>query len=158
MAESMMRWREEMVLDHGSLDTDHRRQHALITRFIRLPGEESDRARALDLLRELRELSVRHFEREERVQIYLRYPLLTEHRAQHQRLRALLDDIIGQVDALESPFTFAYTKEKANELLQFWFLDHFAKADLPLKAHIAKFAARQASAMRESQHGTSPRM
>lgn len=135
-------WRDEMVLDNGGLDTDHRLQHELIRQFVDLPGDEAKRDHALALLEELRTVSSRHFLREERVQASIRYPHMEEHRAQHRRLAGLLDDIIGQVEARESAFTFGYTKRKADELLQFWFFDHFAKADLRLKSHLAKFAVR----------------
>lgn len=135
-------WRDEMVLDHGGLDTDHRLQHELIRRFIALPAEEAERDRALEVLEELRAVSSRHFLREERIQASIRYPHLAEHQAQHRRLADLLDEIVDQVEARESVFTFAYTKSKADELLQFWFFDHFAKADLKLKPHLAKFAVR----------------
>lgn len=136
-------WRSgRMALDNGGLDADHRTQHELIRRFVQLPGDESERRQALAVLNELRRVSIRHFLREEQVQASIRYPLLEEHRAQHRRLAALLDDIIGQVDADESAFEYGYVKGKADELLQFWFLDHFAKADLPMKTHLAKFAVR----------------
>jgi hemerythrin-like metal-binding domain len=133
-------WRDEMVLDKGGLDADHRLQHELIRRFVALSGEESDRDPALKVLEELRTVSARHFQREERIQASIRYPHLEEHKAQHRRLAALLDDIIDQVDAPESAFSYGYVKSKADELLQFWFFDHFAKADLRLKPHLAKFA------------------
>ena len=138
----MLDWREEMVLDHGGLDTDHREQHELIRRFVNLPGEETERDRALRVLENLRAVSTRHFAREERVQASIKYPHLAEHRAQHRRLAELLDEIIEQVEARESVFAFGYTKSKADELLQFWFFDHFAKADLRLKSHLAKFGVR----------------
>ncbi|MBP2294895.1 bacteriohemerythrin [Azospirillum rugosum] len=135
-------WRDEMVLDNGGLDTDHRLQHELIRQFVDLPGEEAKRDHALALLEELRNVSSRHFLREERIQASIRYPQIEEHRAQHRRLAGLLDEIIDQVEARESVFTYAYTKSKADELLQFWFFDHFAKADMRLKPHLAKFAVR----------------
>ncbi len=138
----MLEWREEMILDNGGIDADHRRQHDLIRRFVTLPGEEEQRAQALAVMEELRDLSARHFMREERVQASIRYPHLAEHRAQHRRLSELLDAITQQVEARQSVFTFAYTKSKADELLQFWYFDHFAKADLRLKAHLAKLAVR----------------
>lgn len=138
----LLDWRDEMVLDHGGLDTDHRDQHELIRRFVDLPGEEEQRDEALTILEELRTVSTRHFAREERVQASIKYPHLAEHRAQHLRLAEILGEIIMQVEARESAFTFAYTKSKADELLQFWFFDHFAKADLRLKTHLAKFGVR----------------
>ncbi|MBP2311213.1 bacteriohemerythrin [Azospirillum soli] len=138
----LLDWRDEMVLDHGGLDTDHRDQHDLIRRFVDLPGEEEQRDEALSILEELRTVSTRHFAREERVLASIKYPHLAEHRAQHRRLAEILGEIIMQVEARESAFTFAYTKSKADELLQFWFFDHFAKADLRLKTHLAKFGVR----------------
>jgi len=135
-------WREEMNIDHGGLDADHREQHQLIRRFVETPGAEEERDQVAGLLHELRRHSVRHFAREERVQASIEYPHVNEHRAQHQRLLELLDELIDQVEAPEGPFTFRYVKSKADEVLQFWFLDHFAKADLKLRNHMAKYVVR----------------
>ncbi len=137
----MLEWRDEMVIDHGVLDDDHRQLHELIRRFLALPGEDEQRARAVALLNRLRTLTILHFEREEKVQMAIRYPLLTEHRDEHRRLMTALNDIIAQVDARESAFAFGYAKGQADQLLPFWFMGHFAKADMPLKLHIAKVPA-----------------
>ncbi len=135
-------WREEMNIDHGGLDADHHEQHALIRRFVETAGTEEQRDDALDTLYTLRRKTIRHFAREEQVQASIRFPHMAEHRAQHARLIGLLDDLIAQVDARESAFDFAYVKSKADEVLQFWFLDHFAKADLKLRRYLTKCAPR----------------
>lgn len=137
----MLDWRDEMVIDHGGLDDDHRQLHQLIRRFLALPGEEDQRARAVALLARLRALSLMHFEREEKVQAAIRYPFLAEHAAQHRHMLDVLNEIIAQVDAPESAFAFGYVKSKADQLLPHWFMHHLAKADLPLRLHIAKVPA-----------------
>lgn len=137
----MLEWRDEMFIDHGGLDDDHRQLHELIRRFLALPGEDDQRARAVALLERLRTLTLRHFEREEKVQAAIHYPLLAEHRDEHRRMMVVLNEIIAQVDARESAFAFGYAKGQADQLLPFWFMSHLAKADMPLKQHIAKLPA-----------------
>ncbi|MFD1625795.1 bacteriohemerythrin [Azospirillum griseum] len=134
----MQDWNSDMVIDHGVLDEDHHRTHELIRRFLALPAEDDQRLRAIALLERLRDLSIQHFMREEKVQIAIRYPLLNEHRAQHRRMIVLLGEIIEQVEARESVFPFGYIKTQTDQLLPHWFLEHFTRADLPLKLHIAK--------------------
>jgi hemerythrin-like metal-binding protein len=134
----MLEWRDAMAIDRGALDNDHHRLHELIRHFLALPAEDDQRLRAAALLERMRDLAFRHFEREEKVQAAVRYPRLAEHRMQHRRLIVLLGDIIAQVEARESAFAFGYAKGKADQLLPFWFMDHFVKDDLPLKQHIAK--------------------
>lgn len=134
----MLEWRGTMALDNGGLDRDHQEQVVLIRRFLAIPAEEESRARASAVLEDLRDHSRRHFLREEKVQAAIGYPHLAEHRAQHRRLSVLLDEIMEQVQAGESAFAFGYVKQKADQLLPFWFLDHFAKADLRMRVHIAK--------------------
>lgn len=131
-------WREEMNIDHGGLDADHHEQHDLIRRFVATGESEEQRDAAIDVLHELRRQTVRHFAREERVQASVRFPHIAEHQAQHVRLLELLDELIEQVEARESAFEFAYVKRKADEVLQFWFLDHFAKADLKLRNYLSR--------------------
>lgn len=135
-------WRDEMNIDHGALDADHHEQHDLIRRFVATPATDESREAALSILYELRRHTERHFVREERVQASVHYPHLAEHQAQHARLLALLDELIGQVDAHDSVFEFGYVKRKADEVLQFWFLDHFAKADLKLRTYVGRAIPR----------------
>lgn len=134
----MFDWREGMALDHGPLDEDHQRQMALIRRFLSLGPAEENRRKAYAVLENLRDVTLRHFAIEERLQAAIQYPHIVEHKAQHRRLAAMLNELIEQVEAQESAFAFAYVKTKADENLQYWFLEHFAKADLRLKAHLAK--------------------
>lgn len=135
----MIEWRESLEIDHGGLDRDHREQHDLIRRFIETPATDEGMTVALRLLRTLRRVSERHFIREERVQAAVDYPGRLEHRAQHRRLLEMLDEITGQMDQAASLFDSAYRKTHANGLLEFWFLDHFARADIGLRRHLARF-------------------
>ncbi|WP_343055034.1 hemerythrin family protein [Azospirillum oleiclasticum] len=136
-------WRAEMNIDGNILDKDHRAQHDLIRRFVNLPTDDLWRDDAMKFLMELRAVSERHFLHEEMIMDRIRYPQLSEHRAQHKRLIESLDDIIGQMDSAGpgSPFTFGYVKNKSDELLAFWFLDHFVKADLRIKPFLEKAKA-----------------
>lgn len=137
-------WRNEMNIDGSGLDKDHRAQHDLIRRFVNLPTDDLWRDDAMALLHELRSVSERHFIREEVVMSRIRYPQLAEHKAQHKRLMESLDDIIGQVDSagIGSPFTFGYVKNKSDDLLVFWFLDHFVKSDMRIKPYLPKLTAK----------------
>lgn len=137
-------WRDEMNIDGKILDKDHRAQHDLIRRFVNLPTDDLWRDDALKLLADLRSVSERHFLREELVMDRIRFPHLADHKAQHKRLMEMLDDIIGQVDSAGagSPFTFGYVKNKSDELLVFWFLDHFIKSDMRIKPYLAKAMAK----------------
>lgn len=139
----MIAWREGLAIDHGGLDRDHRDQHELIRRFIETPATDDGLPLAIRLLRLLRRVSERHFIREERVQAAVDYPGRTEHRAQHRRLLEMLDDITGQMDQTSSLFDFAYRKSHANGLLEFWFFDHFARADVGLRRYMARLSLSQ---------------
>lgn len=135
----MIEWCEALAIDHGGLDRDHREQHDLIRRFIETPATDEGLAAALRLLRALRRSSERHFIREERVHAAVEYPGRAEHRAQHRRLLELLDDITEQIGQTASLFDFAYRKSHANGLLEFWFFDHFARADVGLRQHLVRY-------------------
>ncbi|MGQ9371419.1 bacteriohemerythrin [Azospirillum sp. A39] len=141
----VMEWQESMCIDHGGLDADHRQQHELIRRFVAAPPLEEERDLALGCLHALRKVTLRHFTREEAVQRAIGYPDAREHAEQHRRLVGLLDDIIDQLERGDSPFQYGYLKGKTDEILQFWFFDHFAKADLKLRRHVERFQARSAS-------------
>ncbi|WP_169732792.1 bacteriohemerythrin [Azospirillum halopraeferens] len=134
----MIGWHEKMCIDHGGLDADHREQHELIRRFVAAPPLDEERDPALSYLYALRIASKRHFAREEAVHRAVRYPEAREHADQHRRLLAMLDDIIQQIEQRDSPFQYGYLKGKADEVLQFWFLDHLARDDLKLKKYVLR--------------------
>lgn len=150
----MIEWRDELAIDHGGLDADHQEQHALIRRFIGTPSHDGARPTPISLLKALRAVSVRHFIREERVQAVVNYPAIIEHQAQHRRLLELLDDIAEQLDQTTSLFDYAYRKAHADGLLEFWFFDHFAKADLGLRRHLALHPLPRAPQSMHSPQGS----
>lgn len=135
-------WRQDWNMGQPDNDEDHRRQYEAVRRFINLPTDDIWRDDASKILRGLREVSRSHFAREEKLAQAVRYPQLEEHKDQHRRLLVMLDEIISQVEQDNSLFPFAYVKDRADRLLQFWFLDHFAKSDMPLKPYIDKVLAR----------------
>mgnify|MGYP000879932484 CR=1 FL=1 len=138
----VIEWQEKMCIDHGGLDADHREQHELIRRFVAAPPLEEERDLALGHLYALRKSSVRHFAREEAVQKAVGFPERREHAEQHRRLLDMLNDLIQQIEQRDSPFQYGYLKGKTDEVLQFWFFDHFAKADLKLRRYVDRFPTR----------------
>lgn len=138
-------WRPEWDLGQPEIDNDHHRQYNLVQRFINLPTDDIWRDDASRLLRELKELTVTHFAREERLLQAIRYPTVQEHKDQHRRLLVMLDEMVSQVDQENALFPFSYIKDRADRLLQFWFLEHFAKSDLPMKPYIARVLAKRSA-------------
>lgn len=135
-------WRPEWNLGQPGIDDDHRAQFDLVRKFINLPTDDLWRDDGAKILKELRELSVSHFAREEKVQRAIRFPGAADHHDQHVRLLTMLDEMINQVDQENALFPFSYIKDRADRLLQFWFLEHFAKSDMLMKPHIAKVLAK----------------
>lgn len=135
-------WRHEWNLGQPGIDEDHRATYALVQKFINLPTDDLWRDDGAMLLKQLRSLSIEHFAREEKVQKAIRFPGAVDHHDQHVRLLAMLDEMISQVDQENALFPFSYVKDRADRLLQFWFLEHFAKSDAQMKPYIAKVLAR----------------
>lgn len=135
-------WKPEWNIGQPGVDEDHQRQYTLMRKFINLPTDDIWRDDAAKILKDLRTLSVSHFAREEKLQKAIRYPNLAEHHDQHVRLLAMLDEMIGQIDQDNALFSFSYVKDRSDRLLQFWFLEHFAKSDMQLKVYVAKVLAR----------------
>jgi hemerythrin len=135
-------WRAEWNLGQPGIDEDHRNQYALVQKFINLPTDDIWRDDAGQMLKQLRDLTGAHCEREEKVMRAIRYPNLAEHQDQHKRLATMLEEMINQVEQENPLFPFAYVKERADRLLQFWFLEHFAKSDMLIKPYIARAMSR----------------
>lgn len=134
-----IRWREEMAVDHGVIDDDHRHLIDLINRFRHPDASGSGFADAVDVLNALKFYADTHFSREERLQRLADYPVAPAHRAQHRELMATLEEIIARARSITAGSAPEIVDELGT-LLRHWLLDHMIMEDLRMKpyAHLMK--------------------
>lgn len=148
-----IKWRDEMEIDHGMIDEDHKTLIAIINKFLDTSHDDMTRSRrALD---ELGHYAAVHFAREEALQRAVLFPESAAHRRQHQGLVRQLLAIRGEFEQLTAQATqgasdpaakaanSASTKARIGKLLQQWLFDHIV-SDFRMRP-FAKAIAAQAS-------------
>lgn len=125
---SYFEWAEDMVIDHGPIDADHRQLIALVNRLHSATSQGEGRLVVGQILDELLAYTLEHFEREERLMASLKFPRFDEHREAHRRL-------LGSVQALlqaqaDSRIT---TAARVSLLLRDWLSLHIRREDRALR-------------------------
>jgi hemerythrin len=158
-------WRDEMGIDGGVMDADHKCLIALVN--------EVDTAHpALTLQRELQVIIAKlttyaqvHFEREERWQVSAAFLFAAVHRKHHIKFGHDLEAISTLFRKGRSLQQMVALQAHISEVLHVWIFDHIVKADGVMKPYAdrirrnAKGAAALAEAVRLSallisQHNT----
>ena len=133
-------WRDQMSVANHLIDMDHRLlicKINMIELALQVPGEELANLKlALD---QLEDYTVKHFEREERLQVAINYPSWGDHKNLHQSLVERLQEIKAQVLEDEDSSRLATEAPRITELLRDWLLVHVLKEDMKLKPYLAKF-------------------
>jgi hemerythrin-like metal-binding protein len=147
---SRIRWRDEMVIDRGLIDDDHRHLIDIINRLrVRGPRERAGLADAIDVLHALKFYAETHFAREERLQRLVRYPESELQHDEHQRLVRTLDAITAKTLSADAADASDVLQE-LNTFLRHWLLDHIIRLDLRMKpyAHLMKREAAELPELR----------
>src|SRR5450432_1139107 len=94
----LFQWSDEMSIGVESIDDDHRRLIAIISRFHELA--DGGRIGAMrDTLADLRHYATGHFAREEELQRKAGYPLAAAHAAQHRDMLVALEALASRLAA-----------------------------------------------------------
>lgn len=133
-------WREEMSIDGGVVDDDHQHLVKIVNRFLAVnDGQPDVKARDLDyLIGDLTKYTVLHFEREEQIQLAIRFPFFQAHRREHEELRTRLSRIARS----HKQMLRAGQRLPAGELteigilLRDWLLNHILQADMLMKPYV----------------------
>ncbi len=134
-------WRQQMAVDHGVIDDDHRRLISIINSFERAHATPWDLTAVLE---DLRLYATRHFRREERLQREVGFPEAASHHREHERLLARLAEIIDEFQAA-SRGDIQQVAAHTSQLLADWLIDHIIKNDLKMRPFVAPKARFTAS-------------
>lgn len=143
-----IQWRDEMAIDHGLIDNDHKYLISIMNEFCETDPTDASPDRLLSILGKLNAYTTIHFRREEALQRSVHYSFIDAHHHEHgDLLRALysihrglfsLDPSAGEDDA-DAPVTPAdrviRAHRKVAEFLHHWLIDHIIKSDLRMKPY-----------------------
>lgn len=137
-------WRQQMSVDGGKIDEDHRHLIDIINRFEVETPHFTGTDDAMEILHALKFYCKTHFEREEQLQRLSAFPFATAHAQEHTDLVKQLDTIIdktrncgeGEIIEISTMMT---------ELLKDWLIGHVVKSDLRMKPYIHEMAPHGAA-------------
>lgn len=133
-------WREEMSIDGGVVDDDHRHLVKIVNRFLAVnEGQSGVKVRELDyLIGDLTRYTVLHFEREEQIQLAIRFPFFQAHRREHEELRTRLSKIARSHKQIPRAGQRLPAGEltEIGTLLRDWLLNHILQADMLMKPYV----------------------
>ncbi len=129
-------WRDSMSVANSKVDTDHKRLINLLNTVEKQLENPEEVAPILKTFAQLKIYTLEHFQREEILQLRVRYPKAAAHKRIHQSLVKQLDDIIASVKAKG----VAAKADDISALLRHWLIDHVLQEDLPMKAYFSKYS------------------
>ena len=122
-------WRDEMSIDGGPIDTDHKFLISLINDFDSEFERGFDQYRILDALKRLEYYTVYHFAREEAIQQSFGFPRQKEHVDQHRRLRMEVKGAISLFSNEIPKSSEGVVKRRVIDLLKNWIIGHIVNYD-----------------------------
>jgi len=132
-------WRDSMSVSNNEVDRDHKYLISLINTMELVLQEPEDKAPIISTLEQLKKYTIEHFQREELLQIKVRYPKMNEHKQIHKSLVIQLDKIIASVKSETSAALAGERSSEILELLRNWLIEHVLQEDLQIKPYFAKF-------------------
>jgi hemerythrin-like metal-binding protein len=119
-------WYESLSVGVPSIDEQHKRLIALTDRLFQAIMGDVGKTVMGDVLNELADYTVYHFEHEEQLLLEHGYPedLFTEHRNEHQALTTKVHELIGEYERNASCLDLT-----VYEFLRDWTTDHMKGTD-----------------------------
>lgn len=137
-------WREQMSVDGGLIDQDHRVLIGIINDFA-ATEPTAEAIPALEaILAKLDRYTQIHFEREEKLQRAILYPFHEAHRRSHKDLIRQLSEVREELKvkaATHSSENLAAAHARMGDFLHHWLVDHIIEADLRMKSYTAEIRA-----------------
>ncbi len=137
-------WRDQMSVDGGLIDRDHRTLITIINEFAATPATPAAIPDLERILAKLDRYTQIHFEREEQLQRAIIYPFHEAHRRAHQDLIRQLSEVreaLKAKAATRMADDIVAAHAKMGEFLHDWLVDHIIDVDLRMKPHTAEIRA-----------------
>jgi hemerythrin len=106
----------------AEIDAQHRRLFDLLNQLRSWSGKGYEYAATIDTLNELADYTHTHFAVEESLMRMLRYPGITAHIAEHERLKKMLEEYRHSILKEGS-------RVELSDFIQSWLIDHISKVD-----------------------------
>lgn len=126
-------WADDMVIDGGAIDTDHRRLVDLVNALHTATTEGRGREVVEGIMKELLEYTTAHLRREEAQMASVGFPHLERHKIGHDHFVAQLAELQKKYEA--GSITVA---AQLSTVLRDWLSLHIRRSDKELKSYVGK--------------------
>jgi len=133
-----IQWRDSMSVSNIKIDEDHKHLISILNLMEEYLENPKNTEPILKTLAKLKIYTIEHFQREEILQLRIRYPKAAEHKRIHQTLVKELDAIIASVKAKGVTAT---KTDDISTLLRNWLINHVLQEDLPMKPYFSKYSS-----------------
>ena len=132
-------WKENMAVDHGIIDNDHRHLIDIMDGIMILVANKAPQGAVIAMMGALQDFARKHFAREEELQQASGYPGFAEHRQVHAQLLGDLEAYIANLSNVScSELTEEQCKERMHEMKRFltrWLIAHILGEDVKLRPY-----------------------
>ncbi|HOF52667.1 MAG TPA: bacteriohemerythrin [Rhodoferax sp.] len=126
-------WADDMVIDGGAIDADHRRLVDLVNALHTATTEGRGREVVEGIMKELLEYTTAHLRREEAQMASVGFPHLERHKIGHDHFVAQLAELQKKYEA--GSITVA---AQLSTVLRDWLSLHIRRSDKELKSYVEK--------------------
>jgi hemerythrin-like metal-binding protein len=126
-------WADDMVIDGGAIDADHRRLVDLVNALHTATTEGRGREVVEGIMKELLEYTTAHLRREEAQMASVGFPHLERHKIGHDHFVAQLAELQKKYEA--GSITVA---ARLSTVLRDWLSLHIRRSDKELKSYVEK--------------------
>jgi hemerythrin len=129
-------WRDQMAIDHGLIDQDHRALIGIVNDFVALEGSLDTMAKIGRILDKLQLYTATHFDREQYLRRMVQFPYCEAHEREHQALLRGLNSVIADLAVVQTQDAFLQWRGGMDQFLHHWLVDHIIQSDLRLKPYV----------------------
>lgn len=140
-------WKQQLATGNDLIDLDHKYLIALFN-SVELALSKPENLKFLPIFfRQLVDYTRVHFEREEKIQLKIRYPYYADHKVEHQNIVDHLEtiyskihEVVGVGDAMASPEEIhAKLDAEIISLAREWVIEHLVKTDAKMAQFLRKY-------------------
>lgn len=146
-----IQWRDALNVGHPMVDSDHRHLVDLINSFEQAIQGEIDHKAIARILLGLFDYTGEHFEREEKLQLTIRYPFNESHRRAHRDVLRELNEILERYGNEKDLATRDKMVRGMVDFLRNWLINHIIESDLRMKPYIADYLRQQRAKRHKSE-------
>lgn len=136
-------WRDEMSIDGGVIDDDHKCLIALVNDVEAIQPDAAMHALVELVIARLVTYAQVHFEREERLQARSAFTYALAHRSRHRTILKHMDAMLAECRHLPATALPAFHARLCDYLYD-WLRDHIFKADMLMKPFVAQMQTHAA--------------